>query len=84
MESRRDNPGSTDAAGGIGSHSLSLFRLFGIEIRLDISVLVIFSLIVFSLGSGGAAGLAYRVEAWPGVGYRYRVRSRVLCLASGA
>ncbi len=52
MESHRDNPGNTHAAGGIGSHSLSLFRLFGIEIRLDISVLVIFSLIVFSLGSG--------------------------------
>jgi len=52
MESHRDNPGNTRAAGGIGSHSLSLFRLFGIEIRLDISVLVIFALIVFSLGSG--------------------------------
>lgn len=33
-------------------HSLSLFTLFGIEIRLDISVIIIFSLIVFSLGNG--------------------------------
>jgi len=33
-------------------HSLSLFTLFGIEIRLDISVMIIFSLIVYSLGNG--------------------------------
>lgn len=33
-------------------HSLSLFTLFGIEIRLDISVIIIFSLIVYSLGNG--------------------------------
>lgn len=33
-------------------HSLSLFSVFGIEIRLDISVLLIFALIVYSLGSG--------------------------------
>lgn len=31
---------------------LHLFKLFGIEIRLDWSVLIIFALIVFSLGSG--------------------------------
>ncbi|MBD3647082.1 MAG: site-2 protease family protein [Pseudomonadales bacterium] len=34
------------------SHSMPLFRIFGIEIRLDISVIVIFFLIVYSLGSG--------------------------------
>lgn len=34
------------------SHSVSLFRLFGIEVRLDFSVVIIFMLIVFSLGSG--------------------------------
>jgi len=34
------------------SHSVSLFRLFGIEVRLDFSVIIIFLLIVFSLGSG--------------------------------
>jgi len=34
------------------SHSFSLFSVFGIEIRLDISVLIIFSLIVWSLGNG--------------------------------
>jgi len=34
------------------THSLSLFTLFGIEIRLDISVMIIFSLIVYSLGNG--------------------------------
>lgn len=34
------------------SHSLSLFKIFGIEIRLDISVVIIFTLIVFSLGNG--------------------------------
>lgn len=33
-------------------HSLSLFTVFGIEIRLDISVIIIFALIVFSLGNG--------------------------------
>ncbi len=31
---------------------LRLFTIFGIEIRLDVSVLIIFSLIVFSLGAG--------------------------------
>ncbi|MDT8409554.1 MAG: site-2 protease family protein [Wenzhouxiangellaceae bacterium] len=31
---------------------MSLFKIFGIEIRLDISVVIIFALIVFSLGSG--------------------------------
>lgn len=36
----------------LGSHSLSLFRIFGIEVRLDISVIIIFLLIVFSLGNG--------------------------------
>ena len=34
------------------AHSLSLFPIFGIEIRLDISVIIIFTLIVFSLGNG--------------------------------
>ena len=34
------------------AHSLSLFTIFGIEIRLDISVIIIFTLIVFSLGNG--------------------------------
>lgn len=34
------------------SHSLSLFTVFGIEIRLDASVIIIFSLIVFTLGNG--------------------------------
>lgn len=52
MEPRSDNRNDTHASGGVGSHSLSLFRLGGIEIRLDISVLIIFALIVFSLGSG--------------------------------
>lgn len=33
-------------------HSLSLFTVFGIEIRLDISVIIIFALIVYSLGNG--------------------------------
>jgi len=33
-------------------HSVSLFRIFDIEIRLDISVIIIFFLIVFSLASG--------------------------------
>ncbi len=52
MGSRNDNRNDAQASGGVGSHSLRLFRLFGIEIRLDISVLIIFALIVFSLGSG--------------------------------
>ena len=34
------------------AHSLSLCTIFGIEIRLDISVIIIFTLIVFSLGNG--------------------------------
>ena len=34
------------------SHSVSLFRLLGIEVRLDFSVVIIIMLIVFSLGSG--------------------------------
>ena len=34
------------------SHSLSLFKVYGIEIRLDVSVIIIFTLIVFSLGNG--------------------------------
>jgi Zn-dependent protease/predicted transcriptional regulator len=32
--------------------SVRIFKVFGIEIRLDLSVVIIFSLIVFSLGSG--------------------------------
>lgn len=35
-----------------GSHSVSLFRVLGIEVRLDISVIIIFMLIVVSLASG--------------------------------
>jgi len=35
-----------------GSHSVSLFRIFNIEIRLDISVILIFALIVASLATG--------------------------------
>lgn len=31
---------------------MPLFKIFGIEIRLDLSVAIIFGLIVFSLGSG--------------------------------
>ncbi|HEX7038101.1 MAG TPA: site-2 protease family protein [Pseudomonadales bacterium] len=38
--------------GGAEQSGLRLFRLFGIEIRLDWSVLIIFGLIVYSLGSG--------------------------------
>ena len=38
--------------GADNAHSLSLFKIFGIEIRLDISVIIIFALIVFSLGNG--------------------------------
>jgi Zn-dependent protease len=33
-------------------HSVSLLTIFGIEIRLDISVIVIFLLIVYDLGNG--------------------------------
>lgn len=33
-------------------HGFSLFRIFGIEIRLDISVIIIFMLIVYSLANG--------------------------------
>jgi Zn-dependent protease/predicted transcriptional regulator len=35
-----------------GRSSLRLFTIFGIEIRLDVSVLIIFGLIVYSLGAG--------------------------------
>ena len=80
MESHRDNPGNTDAAGGIGSHSLSLFRLFGIEIRLDISVLVIFSLIVFSLGSGVLPG--WHPEWKPGLVWGTAIVSGVVFFVS--
>jgi Zn-dependent protease/CBS domain-containing protein len=38
--------------GGGGQSGLRLFSLFGIEIRLDWSVLIIFALIVYSLGAG--------------------------------
>lgn len=50
--SNSDKSRERPASGGATSHSLSLFRLFDIEIRLDISVLIIFTLIVVSLGSG--------------------------------
>lgn len=50
--SRRTEQNDTQTSRGADSHSLSLFRLSGIEIRLDISVLIIFALIVFSLGNG--------------------------------
>jgi Zn-dependent protease len=33
-------------------HAVTLFNVFGIEVRLDISVLIIFTLIVYSLGNG--------------------------------
>lgn len=52
MAATSENRKGTDSRGGFGSHSLRLFSLFDIEIRLDISVLIIFTLIVFSLGSG--------------------------------
>jgi len=43
----------TDLRLGAGERSgLRLFSVFGIEIRLDISVVIIFALIVFSLGNG--------------------------------
>jgi Zn-dependent protease/predicted transcriptional regulator len=34
------------------AHSIRIFKVFGIEIWLDLSVIIIFSLIVFSLGNG--------------------------------
>ncbi len=43
-------PSAQNTAGH--THSLSLFTVFGIEVRLDISVIIIFSLIVYSLGNG--------------------------------
>ena len=52
MKSDHDRVGNRPSEGGMSDHSLSLFRLLGIEIRLDLSVLIIFALIVFSLGSG--------------------------------
>ena len=52
MEPRSNKRNDGNTSGGLGSHALRLFRLFGIEIRLDVSVLIIFALIVFSLGSG--------------------------------
>lgn len=52
MAPASDNRKDAHASGIAGSHSLRLFRLFSIEVRLDISVLVIFALIVFSLGNG--------------------------------
>jgi len=43
----------TDLRQGGGERSgLRLFRIFGIEIRLDLSVAIIFTLIVYSLGGG--------------------------------
>lgn len=43
----------TDLRVGGGARSgIRLFRVFGIEIRLDWSVLIIFALIVYSLGAG--------------------------------
>lgn len=45
-----DHPNRKERAPG--RHEVSLFRIFGIEIRLDASVIIIFLLIVFSLGSG--------------------------------
>lgn len=51
MNSNALKPSNNEPSEGF-SHSVSLFRLFGIEVRLDFSVLIIFMLIVFSLGSG--------------------------------
>jgi Zn-dependent protease/predicted transcriptional regulator len=42
----------TDLSFGGGRSGLRLFSIFGIEIRLDWSVLIIFALIVYSLGAG--------------------------------
>ncbi|MDO8909254.1 MAG: site-2 protease family protein [Pseudohongiella sp.] len=51
MASVKDNRNNTSNSAITGSHSLRLFQLFDIEIRLDLSVFVIFALIVFSLGN---------------------------------
>lgn len=51
-EASRTTEGRSGSRSAIGEHALRLFRIFGIEVRLDLSVLVIFGLIVFSLGSG--------------------------------
>lgn len=48
----QDTNKAAPRTGADNGHSLSLFTLFGIEIRLDISVVIIFALIVYSLGSG--------------------------------
>ncbi len=51
MPKQQDNRASPE----IFSHSVRLFRLLGIEVRLDVSVLIIFFLVVFSLGAGAFA-----------------------------
>lgn len=52
MTQRHRKPVQGIGLGAVRRRSLLLCRLAGIEIRLDISVLIIFALIVFSLGSG--------------------------------
>ncbi len=52
MAAANENRKRVNSRSGFSSHSLRLLSLFGIQIRLDISVLIIFALIVFSLGSG--------------------------------
>lgn len=53
MNAARTNTAKTTTSRGLmGGHSMRLFSLFGIEIRLDLSVAIIFFLIVVSLGSG--------------------------------
>lgn len=51
MDKQQSNKQVRQSSAGDG-HSLSLFTIFGIEIKLDISVIIIFALIVFSLGNG--------------------------------
>ena len=49
---KQGKAGSTARHRKASDHSLLLFTIFGIEVRLDISVLIIFALIVYSLGNG--------------------------------
>lgn len=62
------------------SHSIPLFKIFGIEIRLDLSVAIIFGLIVFSLGSGVFP--QWHPDWGPGLVWLTAVTSGVLFFAS--
>lgn len=79
MSGHNDVPPTAGRSPG-HDHGVSLFTLWGIEIRLDYSVLIIFALIVFSLATGVFPG--WHPDWSPGLNWGLALLSGVAFFAS--